>query len=244
MSDVLHLSDNSKVCFAKNRPNSIGFLLGPFEDGGICLGATKGEGGCCSTRPGCATATCYVNKLMRIYSGVGPKLKSNTDLMNDANLERKVLLLDNTIKLFKSKNAPENYFFRYTWSGDILNEDYAKAMVEVSKRHPDVKFWAYTRSHWFAPMFAGLPNFALYLSCDPVNQVEVLKMHEQLKEHKNIGVAWMDSKTKPEGVKWVNCPETSKKIKSSPEEGACSKCRLCFTHNDKIKLRNITFDVH
>ncbi len=243
MTDVLKLSTNSKTKFA-NKPNTIGFLPGRPEDGGTCPGATKGVGGCCSTRPGCATATCYVNKLMRIYSGVGPVLKGNTDMMNDADLERKILLLDNTIKLFKSKNKPEHYFFRWTWSGDINNEDYAKAMVEAAKRHPDVKFWAYTRSYWFAPMFAGLPNFALYLSCDPVNYTEVAKMAEQLKEHKNIGMAWMDTDTKPDGVKWVNCPETSKRIKNEPGVGACSKCQLCFTHNDKIKLRNITFDVH
>ena len=125
-------------------------------------------------------------------------------------------------------------------------EETAKAWAATAKKHADVTFWAYTRSHWWAHHFAGLTNFALYLSIDPVNKADVLTTYNKLSNYKNISLAWMDSKPseKPEGIKFIGCPSSKGLKMANGKKRDCKDCRLCFTHNDNIKLRHISFSIH
>ena len=41
----------------------------------------------------------------------------------------------------------KNKYFRWHVSGDILSLDYFSRMVETARRHPDFKFWTYTKNY-------------------------------------------------------------------------------------------------
>ena len=243
MTETLFLSNNSKVNMGGGN-NTFGTFPGNGE-GGTCPGATYGEGGCCAKPNGHKTETCYVHGLMKIYKAVGPRLKENTDKIVGKTVEEKIELFDNTITMFKKKNAPDKWIFRPFWSGDMDSEDTAKALVVMAKKHPDVKFWSYTRSYWWAHHFAGLSNYALYLSIDPSNKSKVLAAYEPLKMYNNINLAWMDAKSKDKpDMKFITCPSTAKSVMANGERRHCKDCRLCMTFSDTIKLRAITFAIH
>ena len=38
-------------------------------------------------------------------------------------------------------------FFRWHVAGDIIDADYFARMVEIARRHPDFKFWTYTKNY-------------------------------------------------------------------------------------------------
>lgn len=40
-----------------------------------------------------------------------------------------------------------NKFFRWHVSGDILNMEYFKGMLEIARKHPDFIFWTYTKNY-------------------------------------------------------------------------------------------------
>lgn len=244
MTETLFLSKNTKVNMGGGA-NSFGTLPGS-ENGGTCPGATHGEGGCCSTPNGRTTQLCYVNKLMRIYRNVEPRLRENTNKIVGKSYEEKLELFNNTIEEFKSNNTKDKWFFRCYWSGDMEDESTAMALVAMAKQQPEVMFWAYTRTYWFAHHFKGLKNYALYLSIDPVNKAKVLETYETLKEYKNIGLAWMDNKSlyKPADVKFIHCPSTAGAKLPNGENRHCKDCKLCMRFDDDIKLRNISFSIH
>jgi len=216
-------------------------MYGLPEDGGTCPGATTGLGGCVSIREGCKRATCYMDKVCNIYKGVANVLKDNTELLKGKSIPEMVATLTNTVNKFLEKK-PQLPYFRLHYSGDFFSEDYAKAWKQVVETFPQVKFWVYTRTFSVVKYFADLENFTLFLSLDPVNCAEGYKIYEQFKDCKNIGLAWMGN-TKPEGRRWVTCPETSGVIKNTDNAGACSKCRLCVDRYQS-KVRNIQFLLH
>jgi len=214
------------------------------KDGGTCPGATLGKGGCMSIIEGRSTLTCYVDKVKRIYSGVNKVLTENTELIIEKSYEEILDILRNTIKIWYEKKGYKAPYFRLHWSGDFVNKDYLKAWVTVIKENPKINFWVYTRSFFAVPDLADCENLALYISVDEDNKYTALKAYEPYKDYKNVNLAWMgNDKPSIEG-KFISCPEISGKVKNEKDKGACSKCKLCFTHNKKIKLRAIQFTIH
>mgnify|MGYP007007274511 CR=1 FL=1 len=126
---------------------------------------------------------------------------------------------------------------------------YAEAWAMVIREFPQVRFWVYTRS--FRPGYnctdplMGLTNLTLFLSCDPNNIQDAKAVYDKNKEFfPGLGLAWMgDTDPNIEGVKFVVCPETSGKVKSTADKGACAKCRLCVD-NFKKRVCNIRFLIH
>lgn len=241
MFETLKLSDNSKVKFKKDHLNTFGLTNGPASHGGTCPGATTGKGGCFEKRNGLG-ATCYVDKLRKMYKNTNASLQFNTDLLKDKNYEQLVEILNNTMLKFMLNGGNSHPYFRLAWSGDFFSPHYALAWLKVIKDFPQVQFWAYTRSFNCVPFFAGVNNISLYISADPDNKKEALELFEKYKQFKNIGIAFMGNDA-PKDYKWVTCPETSKKIKNTPGMGSCAKCRLCIdNYNDRLK--NIRFNIH
>lgn len=245
----LRLSDNSKVKFHNNHKNTFGLAQGLPENGGTCPGATSGPGGCLDVRDGHKRETCYVHKIVSIYKAVGNTLKHNTDLLKDKSYDQLVEILTDMVTRFLEADHKGHPFFRIHWAGDFFSEDYTKAWVTVIKKFSNVRFWAYTRSfngdHNYAQLLFGLENLTLFLSCDPNNVDEATKIYHEIKDtYPNIGLAWMgEEPPDPEKFRWVRCPETSGKIKSEPNKGACAKCRLCV-NNYKTHVKNISFEIH
>jgi hypothetical protein len=241
----LTLSDNSKVKFKPNHRNTFGLNFGLEKDGGTCVGATSGTGGCLDVRTGHKRETCYMAKITQIYKAVGKVLNDNTRLLVGKSYDEMVLVLTNTFQNFVDKNKKEHWFFRLTYSGDVFSDTFAKALVTACNKFPEVKFWLYTRSFQFVPILVRANNLAVYLSIDPVNKQTGLKLYNTLKvEYNNIGLAHLDEPKDIKDIKFVKCPETHGVISNNSDRGACSVCKLCFTYTDKIKLRNITFKLH
>lgn len=192
---------------------------------------------------GRTTPTCYMSTIARIYPYAGKTLANNTELLRKANLKEKISLIRNTVMKWLLDEGHKNQFFRIHYSGDFFDEEYARAWSVVIKEWPLVRFWVYTRSLFAVPILAECKNLALYISVDPVNREDALATYEPFKDYKNVALAFMGT---PEGVdqKFIACPDISGKVKKDKEAGSCSKCRLCFTYNDKIKLRHIQFPIH
>lgn len=246
---MLKLTNNSKTKFYASQRNTFGLLHGLPKNGGTCVGATCGKGGCLDTRDGLKRKTCYVEKLTQIYKNVGIVLKYNTELLADKTQEEIIPILEATVAKFVKKTKPEFLFFRLHWSGDFMTPAYASAWAEVIKRYPAVRFWVYTRSfrkgEVMIESLLGLPNLSLFLSCDPNNIADALEFYEKHRDaNKNLGLAWMgNSDPNLKDIKFVVCPATSGKIKNTKENGACAKCRLCV-NNYVNRIKNIRFLLH
>lgn len=243
----LKLSDNSKTKFKKNHYNTFGLWPGLPANGGTCPGATIGAGGCLGLkREGGVNLICYVDKLIKIYPNFGAVLRFNTDLLAGKTQPEMEEIHTNTVQAFIKHNKGLDLFFRLATSGDFFSEDYARSWATVINNFPQVHFWAYTRSLWAIPILMDCRNLSLYISSDRVNYQRATEVYNKYVEGRtNLGICYMgDDDTIPHDRRWVKCPEITGKVKNSPDEGACSKCRLCFTHNGTINRRNIQFPIH
>lgn len=241
----LHLSVNSKLKFDKKDNNTFGLMYGLPVDGGTCPCATTGTGGCLSVKNGRTTPTCYMDKVTRIYKDVASRLTYNSNLLRNADDKEQQSILRNTILKWLLNGGFKHQYFRLHYSGDFFDERYLNNVIKIIKEFPYVKFWVYTRSFWAVEKLSRCKNIAVYLSIDPQNEKEGLAIWKKLKKRTNVGLAKMgDHEVSGENIKFVTCPETSKKIKNEKDKGACAKCGLCYKYTDNIKLRNITFNIH
>ena len=246
--ETLYRSDNTKVKFKKNHFNTFGLNYGLPKNGGTCPGATLGTGGCLNIREGHKRPTCYMAKVTAIYKDVGKRLQQNTDLLKGKSLDQMVEVLTSTVEEFKTKNKGENLFFRLHYSGDFYSDSYAKAWAITIKKFPEIRFWVYSRSHSgkldYIHNFVGISNISVYLSVDPSNYQEALKSYKKYEKEPNFALAWMGGNPPDKSIlRWVNCPETSGRLKNTETNGACSRCRLCVD-NYVTKLKNINFSIH
>ncbi len=243
--EILNLTDNSKTKFKKNHLNTFGLNFGLPKNGGTCPGATSGKGGCLHLKKvGGVNATCYMANVVKAYPGVSNSLQQNTDKLTGKTRKQMAEILAATVDRFINKSKGVDLYFRCFYSGDVFSKDLALALVETFKKYPQVQFWMYTRSHKYVALLSEPKNVAVYLSVDPVNKESGYKVYEELKDRSNVGIAMMGDTEELRDIKFVTCPETSGKVKNTPEAGACSKCRLCFRYKDDFKLRPIRFLIH
>lgn len=74
------------------------------------------------------------------------------DTVIDARMRNTVLLRRDRKEFFKRiedkiSRRKKNKFFRWHVSGDIIDIDYFSEMVAIASRHPDFKFWTYTKNY-------------------------------------------------------------------------------------------------
>ena len=231
MSAALRRSNDRKVANSltgagRSRiPNAFGL---PAGSNFSCAGMTTGPDGC--------EGICYAGKLELAYPALLPVLMGNWDLLKDADHTTMVRLLTDMVDDFEADcrkwSAPQ--VFRIHWDGDFFSEDYAAAWAVVIRRHPDTKFWAYTRVEdaWRLLFHAELPNLALYFSGDPVN-ADIA--HQIAKEGGRVAMLGktfeqaartLGAKTQP-----VQCPELKGRI---PLAGACVACGACIRGRSNI----------
>jgi len=251
-----------KTKFWKNQQNTYGLLPG-LE--GTCPCATTAPGGCWHISEGRKLPACYVAHTCNCYGGVKTVLAHNTKLLMGASYWGKIELLDAEFKRFREAEQRHNnatdgddpqMYYRIHWSGDIFNEEYAKALASAMQLNSDIHFWGYTRSFFAVPHLCNLPNFTLYLSLDPVNIVQGLmvfaehkrynnnlqfcymspnnefeahlgRVNEMLKEENNLRKAWgYPLKTVVFDTVLRACPVDAGKLEL---ENGCSKCRKCLS---------------
>lgn len=230
MAAVLSRSDDRKVTVHKGLKNSFGLPSGAAFS---CPGMTSVCG-----------KICYAGKLEKIYSGVKNLLMRNWDALKDASLSEMVVLLDEMITEFETEcdKRGKDKKFRIHWDGDFFSADYANAWATVISVHPDVQFWAYTRSFKFVGYLTGLDNLALYLSVDSDN-IELAKATR--KRHPSVLWAFL-AQTMADGAEPVKsltgrpgamCPENIGRIPLITErKGACISCGICVDGKTDVRF--------
>lgn len=234
------LTNNSKVRFKANHSNTFSLKQGSPEDGGTCPGMTEGPGGC--------GEKCYDKNLRKLYKGYANVEDHNTELVVGKPFSEVYETIKNSIIYWLLDGGASKPFFRIHTGGDFYNEEYARCWAKVMDEYPGISFWAYTRSLFAVPMLAKVKNLTLFLSCDPVNKEEVLKVYEEYRTHPNVAIAWMGNEL-PENIfsdkAFLICPEVTGKLKNTKTEGACSRCRACVDRTLKNgKIRHIQFPIH
>ncbi len=178
---------------------------------------------------------CYAGKLERIFKGMRVNVTHNFDLVKDANGRAIMRLLDEMVTEFEQacekKNARK--LFRIHHDGDFFRLRYSAAWRGVMLKHPDVQFWAYTRSFHLVRSLADTPNLTLYLSVDEVNLDSAIECYAANPWVKlaALGKTFDDAKALLEamGEKGARCPELNGALPLiSPEGSACARCGLCI----------------
>jgi hypothetical protein len=259
LMSTLKATSDRKTRVRTTQKNALGLYPGNGEKG-TCPRMTVGEGGCGECENGRKLATCYVFGLIAAFKGVGPVLEHNTELLKNSDYGGKLALLNAEFKRFheaeQRAKKPGDYY-RIHWSGDVYDEEYARALNAAVRANGNIKFWSYTRSFQFAETFAkDAGNLTLYLSLDPVNIEEGLETYFNYIQNSkidNIRICYLSKennfketykKLKEERdkdnklPKWpltppilTACPQDTGKLEL---EGACYKCRKCLTGASNI----------
>jgi hypothetical protein len=234
------LTNNSKVRFNKKHYNTFSLKQGSPKNGGTCPGATQGACGC--------EDVCYDKNLRKLYKAYAAVEDYNTSLVKNKSPEEIYTVINNSVTWWLLNGGETDPYFRIHTGGDFYNEMYTRCWKQVIEEHPGITFWVYTRSLFAIPILIALKNLTLFLSCDQVNQKEVLAVYEEYRHHSNLAVAWMGNtlpKTFPKDRQYLVCPEVSGKFKNNNEQGACSRCRACINRPLKNgQTRHIQFPIH
>jgi hypothetical protein len=193
--------------FATDRPiNSIGKTTK-----GSCVHATT-----------FCLATCYNNKLYRIYPDMGRR-----DIANEKWWSKSGLAIGRILREFLDKKSKPTQRVRLMTRGEGIKDasDIAK-IKSICDNNPDTLFWLPTRA-WrddtlrvlIQRQLFPLKNLALNASLDPSTTPEEWKL---LKANGWSTMFYGDDAmtTTPNGDRMFLCPKTHKKLK-----GHCSTCR-------------------
>lgn len=257
-----------KTRFYPTQKNTYGLLPGPRY---TCKHATTEEGGCWSYSKTKKYHLCYVDQLLNIYKNVYTTLAHNTYILMHATEKEMIQIIDYEIQRFKQaeyrrfkrKNEGPFLFYRFHWSGDIFSEEYAKAIATVVKNHPDVTFWNYTRNFEYIPILIGIKNLTQYLSLDPVNFNEGMRVYKTYySQNNNLQISYMSKENtfrekltqflQEHNIDKNNLPEWAVAasfisacpvdIGRLPLESGCAICKKCIA-TDYAKSRPIWFKV-
>ena len=204
------------------------------------FGLPSGKAFSCPGATSVCETICYAGKLEKVFKGVRNVLVSNYEQLLFENFAGKVLLLDEMIQSFEDECEKRNAdkLFRIHWDGDFFDEEYTLAWRVVINAHPDVQFWAYTRSDFAVPILINIPNLALYFSADSANKT----LAWQLKREYGVKLAYLakDFATgksdfnEQQDKSAIPCPENNRKLPMISTKGsACVACSQCvFARND------------
>lgn len=218
------------------------------KSGGIkianAFGLPSGKSFSCPGQTSVCEKVCYAGKLEKIYKGVRENLTFNWNQLKDADLPTMVTLLDEMITDFEAECDKKNGTkkFRIHWDGDFFSDDYAVAWATVIIRHPNVKFWAYTRTFGVVEHLTDISNLSLYLSVDRDNLNEAKKIRREFPNVRWAFLGQTNESTKEEmkeisGKPGAICPENVKRIPLITENGgACITCDLCVSGKADVRF--------
>ena len=198
------------------------------------FGVPAGSEFSCPGATSVCETVCYAGKLERIFNGMRQNMLSNYDMITQSNGRQVMRMLDTMITEFEQEceRKGADKLFRIHHDGDFFKVAYVNAWHAVMLRHPEVKFWAYTRSFHLVKGLANIPNFTLYLSVDSENLDSAIECYAANPWVKlaALGKTFDDAKAllSAMGVKGARCPELNGAIPLiSVNGGACVTCGLC-----------------
>lgn len=234
--DVLHLSFDRKVSptgtyqasrgrWIPNVPNSFG-----LPSGDSCPGMTS------------FCDSCYAARNEQ-SAGVRDAVEHNLRMLQAAaDPTAMFVLIREMIQRYvahadAAKIPPEHRMFRIHWDGDFYSVQYAIVWDAVIAMHPDISFWAYTRSFRdpvnVVPVLADRSNLALYLSVDADNAAAAASVAAEYPSVRLAGCAEDYQHARallPDREQSaVICPENIGRLELTNEHGvgACVTCRIC-----------------
>lgn len=198
---------------------------------------------------------CYAFRIEKAYTTTHKLLLHNWEVLQERknSVRAMVEVLEELVQQYLTAHAKieslrkETYkkAFRIHWDGDFFSVNYAKAWAKVIEAHPDISFWAYTRSFNsrvnVVPYLAGLDNLALYLSTDKDNYKAA---HKAIVNYPNVKIAAL-ADTFDEATSEImitikdkrapKCPEQTGKISLVQNgEGACIACDMCVEGKNDV----------
>ena len=252
-----------KTKFYPTHKNTFGLLPGPPEAGGSCPGCTRGEGGCWCDAKGCPV--CYASTCCRIYKGAAKVLENNQQKVLEYNTAGSLIQMLNDFQREncryarkKKVDADQFQYFRWHWSGDLFNREYAEAVSLAIRCTPGIRHWIYTRSFDLAELLKDIPNVVVYLSLDPCNWQEGVatyfrtglfgnqrcKLCFMAKTKDPVNAVLQELMYNPakygnptDVVAWAEktrvstCPVDDHKLDL---EYGCSKCRQCISKGNQL----------
>jgi hypothetical protein len=214
------------------------------------FGLLSGRAYSCPGQTSVCESVCYAGKLENIFKGFAAVMAANWDAVKDATYSDLVISLSALIDDFERDCDKRGAVkaFRIHHDGDFFSRTYAAAWAHVVSIHPDVTFWAYTRS--FVPganvvdILSDIPNLTLYLSVDDANRVYADTI---LAEYPRTLIAYLSDTASEAGdaIKAMTgqnkpgaaCPEVMGRIPLITDKGgACFACGLCIEGKANIRF--------
>lgn len=198
------------------------------------FGLPAGNANSCPGATSVCESICYAGKLERVFKGMRNVMVDNYTAMTTLKPREAIEQLSALIDQFEQQcdkwNAEK--IFRIHHDGDFFSLRYAAYWRNVIIRHPNVQFWAYTRSFHLVPALADLPNLTLYLSVDKDNVSEAIETYNANPWVHLAGLAQTFDEAKAllasMGAKGARCPELNGALPLiSAKGGACAVCGLC-----------------
>jgi hypothetical protein len=161
---------------------------------------------------------CYAMKGAFLYANVKSSYQNNLDFFNEDAKGYELSIL---------KQLPMYGVFRWSVSGDIVNNEYLEMMIRIAKKLPNVKFLAFTKKY-------ELINEYLLTKKLPKNLKVVFSAWKGLEfENPNkLSIAYVYDKN--------NIDERIPK-NALPCNGDCSQCMVCWGLK---KSSSVVFNKH
>lgn len=205
------------------------------------FGLPSGKQFSCPGATSVCETVCYAGRMEKQYKNVLAAVMHNWTLINKSTHAEMAALLDDMITEFERQcdkwNAEKK--FRIHHDGDFFSLKYANAWKSVMLAHPDVQFWAYTRSFHLVSGLADIPNLTLYLSVDSDNltsAVETFNANPWVKLAA-LGQTFDEAKELLAvfGERGARCPELNGAIPLiTVNGGACLTCGLCIDGRNNV----------
>jgi len=239
---TLRRSSDRKV--ANTPTNKINNAFGlPAGSAFSCPGATS-----------VCEKVCYAEKIENRWKNVGSVMRHNWQILSNASFAVMVREIHEMIADFSQEcdRKGAEKAFRIHWDGDFFSREYASAWAYVIRAFPDVTFWAYTRSFTdklnVVDLLVGIPNLAVYLSVDTVNEEWASVIVAEYPEIKIAALsdtmanaALVITDIRGGNLPGAKCPELIGAIPLiSAKGGACFACQLCPKGKADIRFSTTT----
>lgn len=198
------------------------------------FGLLSGSANSCPGATGVCETICYAGKLENLFPNMRNVMTNNLEIIKSMpprkGIEALSAMIDTFERACEKWNAEK--IFRIHHDGDFFSLRYAAQWKVVMDMHPNVMFWAYTRSFQYVPVFEGIENLSLYLSVDEDNVSEAIETYNANPWVHLAGLAQTFDEAKAllasMGAKGARCPELNGALPLiTSDGGACKTCGLC-----------------
>ncbi len=186
---------------------------------GVLTNVTGTCNGCCD---GCKNV-CYAVKMEQRFNNTCVKTHATNTILAKTDVNRYF----NEISAALSRMRNPINAVRYHSSGEIPSYEYLLGMVETAKKHPNIKFYFYTKR------FAWIERYIKTMGSFPENLVcNISEWHGNSRKYhlKGLNKFVYDDGHNPAYKNMFHCPAV--KPNGTRTSVTCQQCKRCFSKND------------